>query len=98
MPATEVGEKVGVAQFIPVIRRMLFAPDGFLWVERYTFTGETPAVDVFDAEGQYVGTASGRSLPLGFLGNDRVLFAIKNADDDTSVIGIFQISRAAAVR
>ncbi len=97
-PATEVGEKVGVAKFIPVIRKMLFAPNGDLWVERYTFEGDAPAVDVFDADGQYVGTASGRSLPMGFLGNDRVLFAIKNADDDTSVIGVYQIVRSAAVR
>lgn len=97
-PATEVGEKVGVAKFIPLIRKMRFAPDGSLWVERYTFKGETPAVDVFDADGQYLGTASGRSLPLGFLGNDRVLFAIENADDGTSVIGVFQIVRATAAR
>lgn len=92
-PATEVGEKVGVAPTLPVVRAMRFAPDGSLWVERYTFTGETPRTDVFDADGHYLGTVTGRSLPLGFLGPDTVLFAIPNEDDGTSVIGEFRITR-----
>ncbi len=92
-PSAEVGEKVGVAATIPVVRGMALAPDGTLWVERYTFKGETPAVDVFDAEGQYTGTLTGKALPLGFLGTDRVLFPIVNPDDDTTVIGIFRIDR-----
>jgi len=92
-PSAEVGEKVGVAPTLPVVRAMAIAPDGTLWVERYTFDGETPRTDVFDRDGHYVGTAAGRSLPLGFLGPNRVLFPIKNDDDGTSVIGIYRITR-----
>jgi hypothetical protein len=92
-PSAEVGEKVGVAATIPVVRSAVMSPDGSLWVERYTFQGETPAVDVFDREGQYLGTLTGRSLPLGFLDNNRVLFAIVNPEDDTTVIGLFRIER-----
>lgn len=92
-PSAEVGEKVGVAPTLPLIRNMVFAPDGALWVERYTFEGESPAVDVFDSQGRYLGTAAGRPLPLGFLGNDRVLFPISNEDDGTRVIGIYRIER-----
>lgn len=92
-PSAEVGEKVGVAPTLPVVRAMAVAPDGTLWVERYTFEGETPRTDVFDRDGHYVGTANGRSLPLGFLGPDVVLFPIKNDDDGTSVIGIYRITR-----
>lgn len=92
-PSAEVGEKVGVAATIPVVRTAIVAPDGSLWVERYTFKGETPAVDVFDREGQYLGTLTGRTLPLGFLDNNLVLFAIVNPEDDTTVIGIFRIER-----
>jgi hypothetical protein len=91
--ATEVGEKLGVAPTLPMVRAIRFAPDGSLWVERYTFTGETPRTDVFDADGHYLGTVTGRSLPLGFLGPDTVLFAIPNEDDGTSVIGVFRITR-----
>ncbi len=92
-PSAEVGEKVGVAPTLPVVRAMAVAPDGTLWVERYTFEGETPRTDVFDRDGHYLGTASGRSLPLGFLGPDVVLFPIKNDDDGTAVIGIYRITR-----
>jgi 6-bladed beta-propeller len=92
-PSAEVGEKVGVAETLPVVRAVATAPDGSVWVERYTFDGETPAVDVFSADGQYVGTLTGRPLPLGFLGPDQVIFPITNADDGTTVIGVFQIAR-----
>ncbi len=92
-PATEVGEKLGVAPTLPLVRAMRFAPDGSLWVERYTFTGETPRTDVFDANGHYLGTVTGRSPPLGFLGPDTVLFQVTDEDDGTSVIGVFRITR-----
>lgn len=92
-PATEVGEKLGVAPTLPLVRAMRFAPDGSLWVERYTFPGETPRTDVFDANGHYLGTVTGRSLPLGFLGPDTVLFQVTDEDDGTSVIGVFKITR-----
>lgn len=93
-PAAEFGEKVGVAATIPVVRGAVIAPDNSLWIERFSFDGETPSVDVFNAAGNYVGTLTGRALPLGFLGADHVLFPIKNPDDDTAVIGIFQIVRS----
>ena len=92
-PSAEVGDKVGVAPTLPVVRAMAIAPDGTLWVERYTFAGDTPRTDVFDRDGHYMGTATGHSLPLGFLGPDVVLFPIKNDDDGTAVIGIYRIAR-----
>lgn len=93
-PATEVGEKLGVAPTLPMVRSMRFAPDGSLWVSRYTFKGETPRTDVFDANGHYQGTINGHSLPLGFLGPDTVVFAIEDEDTGASVIGIFGIKRS----
>ncbi len=92
-PSAEVGEKAGVAPTLPVVRAMVIAPDGALWVEQYTFEGETARTDVFDRDGHYMGTAAGRSLPLGFLGPNIVLFSIKNDDDGTSVVGIYRITR-----
>ena len=62
-------------------------------MHRYTFEGETPATDVFDAEGRYLGTVTGKGAPLGFLGKDLVLFPIDNADDGTSIVGIYRITR-----
>lgn len=92
-PSAEVGEKVGVAPTIPVVRETAIAPDGTLWVERYTFAGETPRTDVFDRDGHYLGTIIGRSLPLGFLGNNLVLFPIIDQDEGTITIGIYRITR-----
>lgn len=93
VPARELGEKLGMAPTIPLVRNMAWSPDGSLWVERYTFEGDPPQTDVFDARGGYVGTAYGRSLPLGFLGPDVVLFAEPNADDGSSRVGVFRIQR-----
>jgi hypothetical protein len=92
-PSSEVAEKLGMAPTLPLVKGVAVAPDGTLWVERFTFEGETPSTDVFDAAGRYLGTIAGRSLPLGFLGNDLVLFPIENADDGTSVIGVYRITR-----
>ncbi|MEI2720320.1 MAG: 6-bladed beta-propeller [Gemmatimonadales bacterium] len=92
-PSEEVAEKLGVAPTIPLVKYVVVAPDGGLWVQRYTFEGETPATDVFDAEGRYLGTVTGKGAPLGFLGKDLVLFPIDNADDGTSIVGIYRITR-----
>lgn len=61
--------KLGMAPVVPALRALALAPDGALWVERYTFEDEGPRVDVFSAEGGYLGTLTGRGLPLGFVGN-----------------------------
>lgn len=93
VPAKELAEKLGMAPTIPVVQSLAWAPDGSLWVERYTFEGDPPQTDVFDAQGGYVGTAYGRSLPLGFLGPNVVLFAEPNPDDGSSRVGVFHIQR-----
>ena len=92
-PSSEVAEKIGVAPTVPLVKGVAVAPDGTLWVQRFTFEGETPSTDIFDAAGNYLGTIVGKPLPLGFLGNDLVLFPIENADDGTSVIGVYRITR-----
>ncbi|MBX9854237.1 MAG: hypothetical protein K2Y26_01860 [Gemmatimonadaceae bacterium] len=93
VPVPELVEKLGMAPTIPVLRAITWGPDGSMWVERYTFEGETPRTDVFDADGGYLGTAHGRSLPLGFLGTDVVVFAEPNADEGSSRVGVFRIFR-----
>ena len=92
-PAAEVAQKMGMASTLPVVRAMTFAPTGELWVERYVFEGETPRTDVFDRDGRYLGTVFGRSLPLGFLGADTVLFSVPDADNGTSRIGVYRVAR-----
>jgi hypothetical protein len=92
-PAEEVAEKAGLAAQIPLVRDVAIGRDGTLWVQRQTFEGEPPSTDVFDAEGRYLGTLSGRSVPLGFLSNDRVLFGVTDPDTGVTRIGVFQLTR-----
>jgi hypothetical protein len=84
--AAELLEKQGVAPHLPQVRGARFGPGGRLWVERYTFKDEPPQVDVFDAEGRYLGTLAGRPAPLGFVGDDVVLFP--EEDEDTGVVRV----------
>ena len=93
VPVPELVEKLGMAPTLPLLQAVTWGPGGSMWVERFTFEGETPRTDVFDANGVYLGTANGRSLPLGILGPDVVLFSVRNIDEGTSKIGVYRIRR-----
>ena len=90
--ADELYEKLGVAGEVPPIRDVMLAPDGTVWVERATFPDEPTRVDVFDAEGHYLGTHTGMGPPLGFSG-DLVLF--RDEDEATGVqqVVLWRVSR-----
>lgn len=91
--AAEVAAKTGMADRLPVISELAFGPAGTLWARRHTFPGEPPVTDVFDREGVYLGTVTGRGVPLGALGPDRILFPIEDPATGITVIGIFRIER-----
>lgn len=90
--ASELLEKQGTAPHLPMIRALTIGPDGEVWVQRYTFNDEPPRVDVFDARGGYLGTLEGRALPLGFLGDDTVLFAEEDKDTGITQVVAYRIS------
>lgn len=96
MEPSEVAEKVGMASHLPVLNALAFGPRGTLWVDRHVFPGEPPVTDVFDRQGAYLGTVHGKGVPLGWLGDDRVLFAIGDEDTGVSVIGVYRISESPA--
>jgi len=83
IPASEIMEKQGVAPALPQIGSLTLDPQGRMWVQRYTFDDEPGQIDLFDAEGRYQGTLTGKGLPLGFIGTDVILFA--DEDPDTGV-------------
>lgn len=89
----EMAAKAGMADHLPVLAEVAFGPDGTVWARRHAFPGEEPVVDVFDARGTYLGTVTGRGLPLGWLGRDRILFPIDDPESGITVIGIFRIDR-----
>jgi len=70
----EVVEQQGFAPYLPSIERMALSPGGHLWVQRYTVGKEPGPIDLFDADGRYVGTiADGSAFPIGFLPDGRLL-------------------------
>jgi hypothetical protein len=86
VPAAELLEKQGVADRLPLVEALQFDRQARLWVQRYGIRDEPRSVDVFDRDGNYSGTLSGRAVPLGFIGNDIALFA--EPDDETGVVQI----------
>lgn len=86
VPAKELFEKQGVAPQLPLIKSVAIGPRRLLWVERYTFPREPARLDLFDREGRYLGTLTGKRLPLGFVGEDVVLFP--EEDPATGVIQV----------
>jgi hypothetical protein len=75
----ELTAALGVAPTLPLIQGLQVAPDSSLWVERFTFAGEPPRVDVFSLTGAYRGTLVGTSLPVGFLPKGQFLAAPPDA-------------------
>lgn len=82
--AEELVEKLGLAEQVPVVSRARSGPHGELWVQRYSLPGAEPVVDVFDAEGVYLGSHTGLPLPLGFMGENRALYPY--LDDETALV------------
>jgi hypothetical protein len=71
----EVAAKTGMAPTLPVLQDVAFGPRRTLWVARHAFPGDSATTDVFDHDGAYLGSVRGRGMPLGWLGEDLVLFA-----------------------
>lgn len=79
----EVVEKRGHGEVVPATGALRVAPDGSLWVARHTVTeDEVPSIDVFDADGAYLGTLpEGTPLPVAFLPDGRPITSETDAFD-----------------
>lgn len=91
--AEDIIEKLGAGGDVPFIRALAFGPDGSLWVERYTFEEETRSLDVFAPDGRYLGSLAGHALPMGFIGDDIVLFPVEDEESGATLVGLFRIGR-----
>ena len=78
----EVVEQQGFAPYLPMVRRLALSPEGTLWVQRYE-VGESPKpIDIFNPEGQYVGTLPyDAPFPVGFLPDGRILVSERDELD-----------------
>lgn len=79
----EVVEQRGFAPHLPTVGRLALAPDGTLWVQRYSVGEDDPGpIDLFDPDGRYLGTLSDDPpFPVGFLPDGRILFSEKDEWD-----------------
>ena len=94
VPADEVVEKRGYAEWVPWISDVVIAPDGTLWVQRYALPYETQLIDVFDATGLYVGTLqSAFPFPMAILTNGDLLISERDDRDVERLVVASLITR-----
>ena len=85
----EMVDKMGVADRVPAIQDVLIDSEGWLRVQRYSVGDEPVQVDVFNPDGEYVGTMSGEHpMPDAASGN-----YIATAVDDSLGLPTIVISR-----
>ncbi len=80
-PVEEVMRGFGVAPVYPAVHDLVLLSDGTMWAQRNPRAASTPVIDVFSANGAYVGTVRGRRLPVGRLPNGELL--IPRLDEDS---------------
>lgn len=84
----------GIAPVLPMLRGVLIAPDGALWVERFTFPDEETRIDVFDSDGSFSGTALGVGRPVGFLSDGRFVALVSDEMAELYQVRVYQIRPA----
>jgi hypothetical protein len=73
IPSGEMVEGRGFESVVPTIANLTIAPDGSLWVERRRVAGDSlTRIDIFDPQGEYLGTLLGQPMPAVFLSDTRV--------------------------
>jgi hypothetical protein len=93
IPGEKVVEQQGFAPVLPAIGGIALAPDGSTWVRRGSVKGETPIIDVFDAEGAYLGTLpAGSPFPAAFTPDGRVV-AIEKDEMDVDHLVVYRVQR-----
>ena len=85
----EMVDKMGVAGRVPAIQAVLIDSDGWLRVQRYSVGDEPVLVDLFNPDGEYVGTMSGEHpMPDAAAGN-----YVATAVDDSLGLPTIVVSR-----
>jgi hypothetical protein len=89
----EVVEQRGIAPTLPLVRNIALSPDGELWVRRGGISGDPAPIDVFAADGAYIGTLPPTvPFPAAFLPDDRIV-AVDVDEDDLGHARIYKVKR-----
>jgi len=89
-----LAEQQGIAETLPSISALALAPDGSLWVGRFTFPDEPSRIDVFSTDGVYRGTLTGVPPPLGFLPNGQFVGTLPHPESGGEILGVFRLTPA----
>jgi hypothetical protein len=92
VPVDEVLDQRGYAATVPVVEAITVTPSGDLWVKRRMPDTLERAVDIFDADGAYVGTATpAPPFPIRFLPDGRAL-TIEKDSFDVQTVNVYRVS------
>lgn len=88
---SEVVDQRGIAELAPLLEQVVVEPGGRIWARRFVAGHEPGAIDVFEADGEYVGTLPASTpLPIGFLPDGRVMTSqTDDMDVQRLVVGRF---------
>lgn len=90
VPVEEVIAQRGFASLLPVIDGVAVAPSGQIWVRRRRADRPGMSVDIFGADGEYLGSlADGQPFPDRFFPDGRMI-AIERDDFDVDRIVVYE--------
>lgn len=90
VPVEEVVAQQGLAPVLPLVQDVLVLPDGRILVRRSLGTSE-PVLDVFAADGGYVGTLRGSRMPVGMLPTGELLVPEPDEETGGTVVAIYRV-------
>lgn len=89
----DVAEAQGVAPRVPAVRGLVGAPDGTWWVGRGIGRRDAWIIDVFAADGEYLGTLpEGTPWPAAFRSADEAL-VVERDEMDVPTVVVYRITR-----
>ncbi|HRQ77939.1 MAG TPA: hypothetical protein PLY94_05015 [Gemmatimonadaceae bacterium] len=91
VPVEEVVEQQGIAAVLPQVQDVLVLPDGRLLVRRSLAAATEPVLDVFAADGGYLGTLRGKRMPLAMLPSGELLIPEPDEESGGTVVAIYRV-------
>jgi hypothetical protein len=92
VPVDEVLEQRGYSATVPLVEAITVAPTGALWVKRRRPGTQERSIDIFDADGTYVGTATPTPpFPVRFLPDGRAL-TIESDTFDVQTVDVYRVA------
>ncbi len=91
VPGNEVLEERGYGPVVPIVEAVVVTPEGGLWVKRRNPGTQERSVDVFDNDGQYLGTMTpSPPFPVAFLPGERFI-AIEKDSLDVQTLAVYGV-------